>query len=444
MREGLYETLRIGSGAGFAEDRIDPAVDLAMHGRLDVLVFECLAERTIAQAVAARRLDDASGFDPLLDERIGEVLAHCVRNHVTIVSNMGAANPAGAARRVADIARRLGLKGLKIAAVQGDDVSDRLESLQPFTDEGLPYEQPISANAYVGHQGIVEALRDGADVVLTGRTADPSLFLAPMAYAFGWDEDDWERLGRGTAIGHLLECAGQLTGGYFADPGVKDVPNLAGLGFPIAEVRSDGTAVFSKLEGSGGRLSVATCTEQLLYELHDPSAYLTPDVTADFSSIRFEDLGEDRVALSGGGGRERPRRLKVSVGIDEGWLGEGQISYAGPGCVARGHLALAIVDERLSLTGVEVLDARFDLIGIDAVSRSSDGDREPYEVRARVACRVRTEAEARRVGREVAGLYTNGPAGGGGAASTVKAVVGIVSALIDRDRVVTSLTWEIS
>ena len=444
MREGPFETLRIGAGAGFAEDRIDPAVDLALHGRLDVLVFECLAERTIAQAVAARRADDTLGYDPMLDERIGEVLIPCARNGVTIVSNMGAANPVGAARRVAKIARRVGLSGLKIVAVEGDDVSDRLDQLQPFSEEGLPDEHPISANAYVGHQPIVEALRGGADVILTGRMADPALFLGVMAYAFGWGEEDWEVLGRGTAVGHLLECAGQLTGGYFADPGVKDVPDLARLGFPIAEVRPDGSAVFSKLEGSGGRLSVATCTEQLLYELHDPSAYLTPDVTADFSTIRFEAVGPDSVAMSGGGGRERPQRLKVSVGIDEGWLGEGQISYAGPGCVARGHLALAIIDERLAMTGVEVLDARFDLIGIDAVARCTDGDREPYEVRARVACRVRTEAEARRVGREVAALYTNGPAGGGGAASTVKPVVGIVSALIDRDRVEPRLTWEIS
>lgn len=436
--------LRIGAGAGFAEDRIDPAVDLARYADLDFLVFECLAERTIALAVAARHVDPNKGYDPLLDERIGAVIRPCAENGVRIISNMGAANAPAAARRVAEIAREQGLSGLKIAAITGDDVTDRINDLEPFDSQGLPDGVPISANAYIGHRAIVEALDGGADVVLTGRVADPSLFLGAMSHAFGWEEDDWERLGRGTAIGHLMECAGQLTGGYFADPGFKDVPDLARLGFPIVEVTQDGGAVFSKLEGAGGRLSVATCIEQLLYELHDPSSYLTPDVIADFTSVRFEDVGQDLVRLSGGSGRPRPDRLKVSVGLDEGWLGEGQMSYAGPGCVARGRLALSVVEERLSMAGMDVLDARFDLIGVDAVTRSRQDAPEPHEVRARAACRVPTEQEARRVGREMAALYTNGPAGGGGATSSVKRIVGIASALIDRSAAKPQITWELS
>ncbi|TFW15152.1 DUF1446 domain-containing protein [Brevundimonas intermedia] len=436
--------IRIGSGAGFSEDRIDPAVDLAERGQLDFLVFECLAERTIALAVAARQADQAGGYDPLLEERLRAVLPACYLNGTRIVSNMGAANPQGAARRAAEVARDLGLVGLKIAAVVGDDVRDRIDELEPFGQEPPPTEDVVSANAYLGHEAIAQALDEGAHIVLTGRVADPSLFLGPMVHAFGWGADDWDRLGRGTAVGHLLECAGQLTGGYFADPGFKDVADLARLGFPIAEVRDDGSAVLGKLENTGGRVSVATCTEQLLYELHDPQAYLTPDVTADFSTIVFTDLGDDRVALSGGGGGPSPRKLKVSVGVDDGWLGEGQISYAGPGCVERAHLALSIVDERLALCGLEPLDARFDLIGIDAVARGAAAVTAPSEVRARAACRMSTEADARRVGREVAALYTNGPSGGGGVSTSVRPVIGIVSGLIDRREVSQTLYWEVS
>lgn len=440
----MGKAIRIGSGAGFSEDRIDPAVDLAQRGQLDFLVFECLAERTIALAVAARQADQTGGYDPLLEERLRAVLPACYLNGTRIISNMGAANPKGAARRAAEVARELGLEGLKIAAVAGDDVRDRIDELEPFGLEPPPVDGVMSANAYLGYEGIVQALDEGAHIVLTGRVADPSLFLAPMIHAFGWRADDWTRLGRGTAVGHLMECAGQLTGGYFADPGFKDVLDLARLGFPIAVVSEDGSAVLGKLEGTGGRVSVATCTEQLLYELHDPAAYVTPDVTADFSTIVFTDIDRDRVAMTGGGGSPRPAKLKVSVGIDDGWLGEGQISYAGPGCVERAHLALSIVDERLAICGLEPLDARFDLIGVDAVARGGLAATEPGEVRARAACRMSTEVEARRVGREVAALYTNGPSGGGGVSTAVRPVIGIVSGLIDRARVTSTLHWEVS
>ena len=297
--------IRIGSGAGYSGDRIEPAVELAEHGALDYLGFECLAERTIALAQDARRDDPDSGFDPLLVERMEAVLPACARNKVRIVTNMGAANPAGAARAIAAVARRLGLAGLRIAAVTGDDVLDAVRAgdypliERPGTVAALG-NAILSANAYLGVEPIVAALAAGADVVVTGRVGDPALFLAPLVHEFGWAMDDWTRLGRGTVVGHLLECAGQVTGGYFADPGRKDVPDLARLGFPLAEVGADGDAVLTKVAGSGGRVSIASCTEQLIYELHDPAAYLQPDVTADFSAVRFADAGADRVAISGG------------------------------------------------------------------------------------------------------------------------------------------------
>lgn len=427
-------TIRIGAGAGFAGDRIEPAVELARHGRLDYLVFECLAERTIAIAQQARLTDPSKGYDVLLDQRMSAVLAACRENGTRIVTNMGAANPLAAAERVCDVARRLGLGGLKVAAVTGDDVLEAirgsdLQLLEGGTLADLD-NRIISANAYIGAVPIVEALAAGADVVVTGRAADPALFLGPLIHSFGWAADDWDKLGRGVLAGHLLECAGQVTGGYFADPGVKDVAGLAHLGFPIGEVSEDGDLVVTKLEGTGGAVTTATVKEQLLYEIEDPARYLQPDVIADFSQVRVRNAGPDRVAVEGGGGTARTGLLKVSIGYVDGYVGEGQISYAGTGAVERGRLALEIVRERLAITGVPMGEARFDLIGVDALHGAalSQGGA-PYEVRVRVAARTEAAAEAIAIGNEVEALYTNGPAGGGGVTKSVRQVVAIASAL---------------
>ncbi len=302
----------------------------------------------------------------------------------------------------------------------------------------------VSANAYLGAGPIVEALRRGADVVVTGRVGDPAMFLAPLVHGFGWDMRDWERLGRGTLVGHLLECAGQITGGYFADPGLKEVPDLARLGFPLAEVDEAGDAVITKVAGSGGLVSVATCTEQVLYEVHDPARYLQPDVVADFTGVTLRQDGPDRVAVSGGSGSARTPTLKASIGYDDGFIGEGQMSYAGPGAVARARLALAVVEERLRLTGVAASELRFELIGVDAVRRgpAAAANAEPGEVRLRVAGRTTSLREAVRIGNEVETLYTNGPAGGGGAWKSARAVLAVASTLVPREWVEPRVTME--
>jgi len=443
-------TIRIGSGAGYSGDRIEPAVELAEKGRLHYLGFECLAERTIALAQVERVRDPDAGFDPLLVARMEAMLPACRANGVRIVTNMGAANPIGAAKATVEVARRLCLHGVKVASVGGDDVLDVVRQGEhqllerPGTVAGLG--GTISANAYMGAQGIVQALQEGADVVITGRVGDPALFLAPLIHEFGWAMDDWDRLGRGTVVGHLLECAGQVTGGYFADPGCKSVPDLARLGFAIAEVGEDGSAVITKVEGSGGRVSVASCKEQLLYELLDPAAYLQPDVTANFSTVRLSQAGPDRVAVSGGTGRPRPDTLKVSVGYCDSYVGEGQISYAGPGALARGRLALEIVRERLALTGVRMTEARFELVGVDAVHPGgpATGGPEPAEVRVRVAGRTADMAQAVRIGNEVETLYTNGPAGGGGAWKSARQVVAVVSTLIPQNLARAQISYEVA
>ncbi|MEB0025655.1 DUF1446 domain-containing protein [Pseudomonas sp. MH9.2] len=443
------KTLRIGSGAGYSGDRIEPAVELAEQGDLDYLVFECLAERTIALAQQARLADPEAGYDPLLSERMRRVLPFVGRGidgnrrRLRLITNMGAANPMSAAREVRRIAAELGLNSLKVAALTGDDVLDALQAdpsllLDNGASLGSLGERLISANAYLGASGIVDALRADADVVITGRVADPSLFLAPQLFEFGWAEDDWALLGRGTLVGHLLECAGQISGGYFADPGYKDVPDLARLGFPLAEVDALGQAVISKVSGTGGRIDTATCTEQLIYEVHDPAAYLTPDVSADFSAVSFSTEGVDRVRIAGADGHPRPETLKVSVGYLDGWIGEGQIAYGGPGAVARAQLAREVVLERLKLTGVIYDEVRAELIGVDALHGAGLGSRtssEPWEVRLRVAARCTDRAEAVRVGNEVETLYTNGPCGGGGASKSVRQVVAVASLYLPRDAV---------
>lgn len=428
-------TIRIGSGAGYSGDRIEPAIELAEKGGIDYLVFECLGERTIALAQQARMKDPRGGYDPLLAARMRAVLPICHAKKIRIVTNMGAANPVAAAEATRDIARALGLKGFRIAAVTGDDVLAAAKEADVTLEDGGTINalgnRVVSANAYIGAKPIADALAGGADIVITGRAADPALFLGPFVHEFGWAMDDWNALGRGTLAGHLLECAGQVTGGYFADPGIKDMPDLARLGFPIGEVSEDGELVVTKVEGSGGCVTPATVKEQLLYEIHDPTKYFQPDVIADFSEVRVEEIGRDRVRVTGGRGAAKTGLLKTSVGYVNSFVGEGQISYAGPGAVARGKLALDIVRERLALTGVAMSELRFDLIGVNALHGDERARRaEPYEVRVRVVGRTNSLAEATRIGNEVETLYTNGPAGGGGAWKSAREIVAVASALV--------------
>ncbi|MBT9553893.1 MAG: DUF1446 domain-containing protein [Hydrogenophaga sp.] len=435
-------TYRIGCGAGYAGDRIDPARDLAERGELNALVFECLAERTIALAQLRRAHDPQAGHDPMLQARMRAVLPACVRHGVTVITNMGAANPMAAGQAVLAVARELGLPRLRVAVVTGDDVLPWMLSndvpLMDSTDSVRSLDgRLVSANAYLGADALLPALQAHADVVITGRVADPSLFLAPLMHHFGWAADDWPCLGQGLLVGHLLECAAQVSGGYLADPGHVDVPDLHRVGFPLAEVSADGGAVITKLPGTGGRVDRLSCTAQLLYEVEDPAQYLQADVVGDFSQVRFTPLGPDRVQAQGASGRARPEQLKVTLGYRDGFIGEGQISYAGPGARARGELALSILRHRLleaTLShGLAGLEHRAELIGVNAMHGPQLGaDREPYEVRVRLAVRCATRAQAEAVGQEVEALYLNGPAAGGGVTESVREVIAAASALVPR------------
>ena len=355
----------------------------------------------------------------------------------------GCADRQYAARAACGIAAELDLADFACAVLLGDDVqavlSERPELILLETGEPLESILPrmASANAYLGADAIVTALASDAPVVITGRVADPSLFVAPLLHAFGWSYNDYAKLAQATAVGHLLECAGQVTGGYFADPGVKDVPALARLGFPFADVSADGEVVIGKVAAAGGRVDSQTCTEQLLYEVDDPTAYITPDCVLDMGGISLTEIARDRVRVAGARARPRTPTYKVSVGYFDGFLGEGELSYGGPNAVARARLAGEIVKERLAMRGFAFDDLRIDLIGLDSLHGPGDGRPEPYEVRLRVAGRTAQREAAEAVGWEVSALYTNGPSGGAGDFANVREILAVQSVLLPRELVPT-------
>ena len=433
-------TFRIGTGAGFSADRLEPAVDLVERGKLDAIVFECLGERTMAFAHRDRMADPKRGYNAQLARRMQALLAPCRAAGTVMITNMGAANPRAAAERTIEIARALGLKGLKVACIEGDDVSAVMPADRAFMDEpGTLADVDMSVvgmNAYVGVDAIIPALAAKADVVIGGRLADPSMFLAPLAHRFGWDLMDASRMGAGTLVGHLMECGMQVSGGYFADPGFKEVPDLARCGYPIAEVRSDGSAVITKLAGTGGCVTPATVKEQLLYEVHDPARYLTPDVTADFSRVNVAAAGADRVEVSNAGGTRRPDQLKVTVGFDAGFQGEAGVSYAGPGAQTRGRVAADIARERLAVVHGLAKNLRVVLIGVNSLFataglRAADAQ----DVRLHVTLRSPAREDAETMLWEVESLLCCGPAGGGGFRGAIVPCVMTKSVLIGRDKV---------
>jgi hypothetical protein len=436
--------LRIGCAAGFSGDRTDaagPVVDaLIASGGPAVLIYETLAERTLALAHLARRQDPAAGYEPLLEPMLGPVLARCLRSGVKIVSNFGAANPRGAALRIRAMAQALGMPAPRIAVIAGDDVSGLAHraALHRELGSALDGRDLVSANAYLGAEPIAAALKAGAQIVVGGRIADPSLTVGPALAHFGWAADDWDRIGRATMAGHLLECGTQVTGGYYADPGLKDVPGMARLGYPIAEIDEQGNCLITKPAGTGGRVDEHTVKEQLLYEVHDPAAYLTPDAVADISAASVHEVGADRVRLEGVRGHARTGTLKVNVCFESGWLAEGEISYAGARAEARARLAADVLRERLQGLGA----LRADLIGVTSIFGDDAGHwlgdqpaGDARDVRLRVALRHAERASAERLTREVTALYCCGPAGGGGVRTALRPTLGTLSCLLPRESV---------
>jgi hypothetical protein len=417
--------LRIGAGSGMSDDRIPPAVELVERAALDYVCCECLAERTIAREALDRARNPGRGFTPTLLERMEALLPPSLARNVRVVSNMGAANPRGAARAVLEAAPSWGCPEVSCAVLLGDDVTEIVRDMPGLSimEDGAPLESILprmaSANAYLG-----------ADEV--------------ALHEFGWSYDDWDKLAAGTLAGHMLECTGQLTGGCFADPGMKDVDDLAGLGYPFVDVTSNGQITLGKTPNSGGRLDVATCTEQVLYEIHDPTSYFTPDCVLDITGVEFHPEATDRVRVIGAQGRPRTATYKVVVGYFDGYIGSGEISYAGINALARAKLAIEVIKERLRRRGLIYSEMRCDLIGINALhGEDSRLKPEPYEVRVRVAARTDNKKAAEAVGAEVRAMHMQGPgAAGGGINFGAREILAVKSVLLPRELVRTEVVVE--
>ena len=438
---------RVGCAAGFSGDRLGvarPIVDEFLRlGEPACLIFESLAERTLALAQLDRRQNPALGFEPLLAEMLEPILADCLLNNIPIVGNFGAANPEGAASLIAKLAKAQGFPSIKIAIVRGDEISASvfMACLDQQSQDALSNSSLVSANVYLGAREIADALNDGAQIVVTGRVADPALTVGPLMAHFKKSWSDWNFLAQATMAGHLLECGAQVTGGYFADPGVKDVPDLASVGFPIIEFDEFGNCCVTKAPNTGGVVSLMTVTEQLLYEVHDPARYLTPDVIADISQAQLELTGENKVLLNHVLGHEKPATLKANICIDGGWLAEAEISYAGHHAYERAQLAAQIIRERLS----DVLDLRIDYIGSASVFPSEDGSGPSFraqggfeDIRLRVAAAHMNKVIANQLCRELTALYTCGPAGGGGVRTSLRPRLNTLVAYVPRDLVKSS------
>jgi hypothetical protein len=447
----MSATLRIGAGSAWWGDRIEPARLNAEQGNLDYLCFETMAEATISAAqVRARRDASFPGYDTYLDDRMRAVLPGCLKRGTKIISNQGWINPIGAAQRIVHWLREFGAGGVKVAAISGGLITDRvLDLTDTILENGEPTaslaQDIVSAEVYLGAEPIVGALEQGAAIVVTGRVADPSIFMAPMMYEFGWDALDHIHLGRGNGIGHLLECGAQVTGGYFSDPGFKDVAEPWNLAFPIAEVEADGSAVITKVQGSGGAVNLMTVKEQLLYEVHDPANYLTPDVVVDFTTTRLEEIGPDRVRVTDISGKPRTPTLKVSIGCMEGYIGEDMFFYAGPGALRRAQLAKRILEQRFKIVGLVADEVRIDFLGLNAIhgALSPAPKTEPYEIAVRVAARTKTRDEAIKVGREVDGMAVSGVGMTGKKVphqERVREIIGVWSSLAPREKIVPEIT----
>lgn len=442
-------SVRLGSATAWSRDRFEPALDLVERGGVDYLCFETMSEVTMSAAQVARLdADSAAAYDPYLVARLEPVLAACKAKGIRIISNQGWLDPRGAARRIKELAAQLGIADLKVAAVSGGELSGCIADLGlRYSEDGEPVERSrdriVSAEAYLGCEGIVRALADGADVVLTTRVADACLYLGPLAFEFGWSLDDHERMARGMIIGHLMECGAQLSGGYFADPGYKEVPGLERLGNPIAEV-SEQAITLSKLPGSGGLLTPATCKEQLLYEVADPSRYLAPDCVTNLGAVDFVQTAPDEVAvlIHGEAGQPRPPTLKALVGLREGYMTEEMVIFAGPGALRRARMTQEILERRFQAIGLDAQELRFDYLGMNAVHREATPAPacEPYEVILRVALKTRERQEAEKLRKEIDPLAVNGVSGTGkwatsASGSRVRSVIGLNSCLVPREQV---------
>lgn len=431
-------SISIGCASAWAGHRLDAGVKLADSGEVDYLAFDCLAERTLALAQLRKDADPSTGYDQQLDAICSRFSPFLKRGGIA-VGNFGGTNPDAALARATEIFRQNDLGKLRIGVIRGDDVLAQIRDQNVELPElGCRVNDlddvVISAHAYIGADPIVDLLGRGATFIFGGRIADPSLYVGPIAHVLGHPLDDWNRMAHALLAGHLLECGEHVTGANFADPPYRHVPNLHDLGAPIADV-TDSYVEIRKLPGTGGLLNNMTVRAQLAYELHDPAAYLTPDVTADFTNVEVEDVGPDRVRVHGAVARGRPDSLKVLVGVDYGWKVICEMSYGGPGCVERAMLAEDVIRKRIETYGDGVVDINVSMHGYNALRPADANVPPPRDVRLRIATRCSSNDVARLVVQECENTTYFGPAGGGGFASSINKFIGVTPAFVPREQV---------
>jgi Acyclic terpene utilisation family protein AtuA len=446
----------VANGQGFWGDSILGPVRLVEEGPLDYLTLDYLAEVTMSIMQKLKSRDPSKGYATDFVQMVERVLPKCREKGIRIIANAGGVNPAACRAAVAEAVRRSGFTGLKIATVEGDDI---LDDLQRLVDAGHPLanmdtgetlagfvDQATSANVYIGAASIVEALAAGADIIITGRATDPSLVVAPLVHEFGWAWDDWDKLAAGTVAGHIVECGAQCTGGNFVD--WQSVPDMARIGYPVIEAYEDGSFVVTKHEGTGGLVTVETVSSQLLYEMGDPNSYLTPDVVADFTTIKLEQEGENRVRVSGIKGRPATPTYKVSISYHMGYKTVGQLTVAGPDAVAKAELCAQIVFDRVALDGVtfEEHEKMVEIVGTNVCHAGiAPAPEEPAEVILRIGAKGTDRHKINRLGMEIVPLVTSGPPGVTGfAGGRPKAtdIIGYWPALLDKGEVKTRVDVE--
>lgn len=439
--------VRIGAGQGFYGDSINGALNMAKYGDVQYISFDTLAELTMAILQKDRQKNPDGGFTKDITVTMETLLPYVKEKGIKLITNAGGINPEGARAEVYRVAKKLGISGIKVGIATGDNIYPYLEEWEQAGVDFKQYSNDVPfaevknrllfASAYLGAAPIVEALKGGADIVITGRTTDTAQFLAPLIYEFGWGEEEWDKLAQGILLGHLMECSGQASGGNFSGDW-WNIPNMENIGYLIAEVSEDGAAFITKPENTGGRVSVDTLKEQLLYEIHDPSTYITPDVVADFTDVRLEQIGENKVQVSGVKGRAKPPTLKTIMGYENGYMGQGLIGYSWPYAFSKAKKADEIIRKQIELNGIEVEDILTEYVGYNSIhgplARPID-EENLNEIYLRVAVRTPDKKTADRFGRLFPPLSLNGPPFVGGLSGmfSVRQLLGLWSALLPRE-----------
>ena len=446
--------IRIANGQGFWGDSVDAPVALVEAGGIDYLTLDYLAEVTMSIMQRQKRKDPLLGYATDFVDLMRRVLPACKEKGIRVVANAGGVNPAACRARLLEVAKQLGLSGVRIATVEGDDILPRLDELiargaaLTSMDTGRPFsevrEHVLSANVYISTHALAEAIATGADVVVTGRCTDPGLTLAPMIHEFGWARDDWDRLAAGTVAGHIIECGAQVTGGNYTR--WWEVEGLERIGYPVVEAHADGTFLVTKPPGTGGLVSVASVTEQILYEMGNPARYVSADVVVDFRTIRLEQDGPDRVRVFGIRGAPETDTFKVSISYLNGWKASGQLTISGPFALEKARRCAEVVWARLERAGAKFEEISTEMLGIDSCHGPlARVPSEPGEVVLRLGAKDRDRAKVERFGKELAPLITAGPPGVTGFAGgrpKAQEIVAYWPALIPKSLVETTVRVE--